>query len=230
MKISGRNTIDASPQQVWDAINDPAVLARTLPGCESLEVVGDGAYKATVTAGVASIRGTYSGTVQLSDRVEPTSLTLAAQGAGSAGTIGADVDVVLEEDGDATAMVWDAVAVVGGMIGGVGQRMLVGVSQRMAGEFFDNLERDIVQGPPQEVAAATSGAATDGAAVAGSAETGTVFAGAAGRGGAGGPSSLDDTGKLAIAFVLGAAAALAGVLLGSRIGQRRRGGVFGLGG
>lgn len=231
MNISGRNTIAASPQQVWDAINDPAVLARTLPGCESLEVVGDGAYKATVTAGVASIRGTYTGTVQLSDRVEPASLTMAAQGAGSAGTIGADVDVVLDEDDDATAVVWEAKAVVGGMIGGVGQRMLVGVSQRMAGEFFDNLERDILEGPPQELAAAATGAtgeATDGAAVAGAPETGTVFAGAAGRAGA--PSSMDGSLKLTAAFVLGAAVALAGVLVGSRIGERRRGGFLGLGG
>lgn len=209
MKISGRNTIAAPPQQVWDAINDPAVLARTLPGCESLEVVDDGAYKATVTAGVASIRGTYTGTVVLSDLHEPESLTLAAQGAGSAGTIGADVDVGLEEEGDGTAIVWDAEAIVGGTIGGVGQRMLAGVSQRMAGEFFGNLEDEILNGPP-EVEAAPAGeveAGTDARA------TGTVFAGSAGRAAS---SGADDTAKLVGAFLLGAAVALVGVLVGRR--------------
>ncbi|HKJ56690.1 MAG TPA: carbon monoxide dehydrogenase subunit G [Nitriliruptoraceae bacterium] len=208
MKISGRNTIAAPPQTVWDAINDPAVLARTLPGCESMEVVGDGAYKATVTAGVASIRGTYTGTVVLSDLQEPESLTLAAQGAGSAGTIGADVDVVLEEEGDATVVVWDAEAIVGGTIGGVGQRMLAGVSQRMAGEFFGNLEDDILNGPPA-VDVAPGGEADAGADPR---ATGTVFAGSAGAARAGG----DDTARLVGAFLLGAAVALVGVLVGRR--------------
>lgn len=214
MKIAGRNTIAAPRQQVWDAITDPAVLARTLPGCESLEVVGDGAYKATVTAGVASIRGTYTGQVALSDRREPSSLTLAAQGAGSAGTIGADVDVVLEDEGDGTAVAWDAEAVVGGMIGGVGQRMLVGVSQRMAGEFFDNVERDIL-GPAEVPAveeAAPAGVA--GAPAPAAPTTGTVFPGAAAAAPAG--IQVDDSLKLVGAFVLGAAVALVGVLVGRR--------------
>ena len=223
MKIAGRNTIAAPRQQVWDAINNPAVLARTLPGCESLEVVDDGAYKATVTAGVASIRGTYTGHVALSDRQEPSSFTLAAQGAGSAGTIGADVDVLLEDDGDATTVVWDAEAVVGGMIGGVGQRMLVGVSQRMAGEFFDNVERDILgpTAPPAEEAApaavtpeGTPAAVTSEGAPAAPA-AGTVFPGAAPR--PAGGIQVDDSLKLVGAFVLGAAVALAGVLVGRRI-------------
>jgi carbon monoxide dehydrogenase subunit G len=210
MKIAGRNTIAAPRQQVWDAITDPAVLARTLPGCESLEVVGDGAYKATVTAGVASIRGTYTGHVALSDREEPSSLTLAAQGAGSAGTIGADVDVVLEDEGDGTAVAWDAEAVVGGMIGGVGQRMLVGVSQRMAGEFFENVERDIL-GVPSTVAEPAAEAEPTAEAPA----AGTVFPGAARPPAEG--LAVDDSLKFAAAFVLGAAVALAGVLVGRRL-------------
>lgn len=214
MKIAGRNTIAAPRQQVWDAINNPAVLARTLPGCESLEVVDDGAYKATVTAGVASIRGTYTGHVALSDRQEPSSFTLAAQGAGSAGTIGADVDVLLEDDGQATTVVWDAEAVVGGMIGGVGQRMLVGVSQRMAGEFFDNVERDIL-GPTAPPAEEAAPAAVTPEGAPGAPAAGTVFPGAAPR--PAGGIQVDDSLKLVGAFVLGAAVALAGVLVGRRI-------------
>lgn len=224
MNISGRNVIAATRDQVWDAINDPAVLARTLPGCESLEVIGDDHYRATVTAGVASIRGTYTGTVKLSDPVAPSSLQLAAQGAGSAGTIGADVDVNLSEDGDVTAVDWDATAVVGGMIGGVGQRMLTGVATRMAGEFFDNLEADIVgAGQPaadaddrQPAGAATTGADAPGKVDGRAAATGTVFAGRVSRDGAEGRIEFDDPVKLVGAFALGAVVALVGVLIGRR--------------
>lgn len=222
MKIQGRNTIAASREQVWDAINDPAVLARTLPGCESLEVVEDGHYKARVTAGVASIRGTYTGDVTLSDLSAPSSLKLAAQGAGAPGTIGADIDVGLEDEGDGTAIAWDAEAIVGGMIGGVGQRMLSGVATRMAGEFFDNLETDILSGgAPAMAGAPAEGTAEPVPATVGAPEAGaqapaagTVFPGTAPSAAEG--IAVDDTVKLAGAFVLGAAVALVGVLIGRR--------------
>lgn len=214
MKINGTNTIAASRQEVWDALNDPAVLARTLPGCESLEVVDDDTYRARVTAGVASIRGTYDGTVSLSGRDEPSSLQLHVDGSGGPGTIGADVDVHLAEATDGTEVAWDADAVVGGMIGGVGQRMLAGVSTRMAGEFFAALERDLVEGPaptPSDRDAADTSEGRASMAEVG-ATAGQVFSGRAPVATAGG----DEAAKLVLAFVLGAAVALAGVVVGRR--------------
>lgn len=213
MRIAGTNTIAAPRQQVWDALNDPAVLARTLPGCESLEVVDDDTYRARVTAGVASIRGTYDGTVSLSDRDEPGALRLHVDGAGTPGTIGADVEVRLAEVDDGTEVAWEADAVAGGMIGGVGQRMLAGVSTRMAGDFFDALERDLVDGPGSDGApddesddeSAARATPTDRA-------PGRVHAGRAVAAGGGGGDPVHLFG----AFVLGAAVALAGVALGRR--------------
>ena len=146
MKISGQNTVAAPVQQVWDALLDPAVLVRTIPGCERLEETGDHTYAMTVSAGVAAIKGTYDGTCALSDLQEPASLTMKVQGAGAPGTIGATVSVSFDDNGDGTTLLrYDADAVVGGMIGGVGQRMLSSVSKRMAGEFFGNVERAITQ-------------------------------------------------------------------------------------
>ncbi len=210
MRIAGTNTIAAPRQQVWDALTDPAVLARTLPGCESLEVVDDDTYRARVTAGVASIRGTYDGTVSLSDRDEPSSLRLHADGAGAPGTIGADVDVTLRDADDGTEVDWSADAVVGGMVGGVGQRLLAGVSTRMAGEFFAAVEQDLVAGPPDdERPAATVDAGSD----QGTPTVGRVHQGRSAPAAGSGP---DDTVRLLGAFVLGAAVALAGVLVGRR--------------
>ena len=146
MKITGENTIAAPVQQVWDALLDPSVLVRTIPGCERLEETGDHAYAMTVAAGVASIKGTYDGTCALSDLHEPASLVMKVDGAGAPGTIGATVAVSFGDNGDGTTLLhYDADAVVGGMIGGVGQRMLTSVSKRMAGEFFGNVERALTQ-------------------------------------------------------------------------------------
>ena len=67
MKISGEAVLEAPVEQVWNALLDPAVLVRTIPGCERLQTTGENAYDMTVTAGVAAIRGTYTGTCELSD-------------------------------------------------------------------------------------------------------------------------------------------------------------------
>ena len=141
MKFTGENTLHAPVEKVWDALLDPAVLVRTIPGCERLEATGENAYAMTVTAGVAAIKGTYSGSCVLSDLKPHESLLMKLDGAGAPGTIGASVDVRFAPAGDgATTISYDADAVVGGMVGGVGQRMLTSVSRRMAGEFFGNVE------------------------------------------------------------------------------------------
>jgi carbon monoxide dehydrogenase subunit G len=139
MKFTGENTLAAPVEEVWDALLDPAVLVRTIPGCERLEATGENAYAMTVTAGVAAIKGTYAGSCELSDLVPHESLTMRLDGAGAPGTVGATVQVRFAEEGGSTVVTYDADAVVGGMVGGVGQRMLTSVSRRMAGEFFGNV-------------------------------------------------------------------------------------------
>ena len=154
MKIAGTNTVPFPVAQVWDALLDPAVLVRTIPGCERLETTGDNTYAITVTAGVAAIRGTYDGTCALSDLVEHESLVMRLRGAGAPGTIDATVNVAFEDAGDgATRISYDADAIVGGMVGGVGQRMLTSVSRRMAQEFFGNVATALAGPAPAEAPA-----------------------------------------------------------------------------
>jgi uncharacterized protein len=220
MKVGGSHELAASRQQVWDALQDPAVLARTLPGCEALEVTGPGRYVATLTAGVASVKGTYRGKVALSDQDEPTSYRLAAEGAGAPGTVQADALVRLVDNGAGTTVHYEADAVIGGMIGGVGQRMLVGVAKKTAGEFFSAVERElsgeVVVGVPA-VVGAPPGAPVD-ATQEERAEVrvGQTFTATASR-----PSrSADDDTRgreLLLAGVVGAAIALVGVLVGRRL-------------
>ena len=149
MKFTGENTLHAPVEKVWDALLDPAVLVRTIPGCERLEATGENAYAMTVTAGVAAIKGTYSGSCVLSDLKPHESLVMKLDGAGAPGTIGASVDVRFAPAGDgATTISYDADAIVGGMVGGVGQRMLTSVSRRMAGEFFGNVDAVLTGAAP----------------------------------------------------------------------------------
>jgi uncharacterized protein len=208
MKVSGTSTLSADRPAVWRALNDPAVLVRTIPGCRRLEARGEDAYAMTVAAGVGSIKGVYDGEVRLSDQQEPGSFRMHAQGSGAAGTIGADVAVRLEDaDGGGTVLSYDADAAVGGMIGGVGQRMLTGVSKRMAEEFFRNVDA-VLNGAAPERETATTGVPSTGST------TGQVFTA---------PASAPTAGPgFAVGVAVGAAAALAGALVGGWLAGRRR--------
>lgn len=217
MKISGSSTLESPVDKVWEAIQDPAVLARCLPGCESLSVIGEDRYAMSVTAGVAAIKGTYAGEVSLFDKVAPNSLTMRASGAGAPGTIDADVKVQLVPSAaGGTDLSYDADASVGGAIGGVGQRMLAGVTKKMAGQFFTALDRDIAGLPPLEAGLAGAAVGAEGAAAA----SGAVYPGRAATANAKPTLNLDNAG-FALGVLVGGLLALAGVALGARIGRRR---------
>jgi carbon monoxide dehydrogenase subunit G len=157
MKISGSNVIDQPVDKVWDALLDPRVLVATIPGCERLEATGDHQYAMTVTAGVAAIKGTYNGSCALSDLQEHRSLVMRLSGAGAPGTVDATVNVAFSEPAPGqTQIAYDADAVVGGMVGGVGQRMLSSVSKRMAGEFFGNVGQEIASPGGRSAGAASA--------------------------------------------------------------------------
>ncbi len=210
MKIAGEATLQAPVDRVWVALLDPAVLVRSIPGCERLESTGENSYAMTVTVGVAAIKGTYAGTCALSDLEEHQSLRLKGEGSGAPGTISADVAVRFADNGDGTTtLTYDADTVVGGMIGGVGQRMLTSVSRRMAGEFFGALEQVITGVAP--VAASAERAAGPAAPAAPAAG---VFT-APPRPVSGGQQ------EFLRGVAVGAGLVTLGVLLGSRLGRRR---------
>src|SRR5215831_13988469 len=142
MKVNGEATLSAPVADVYAALTDPAVLVRTIPGCQRLEQTGPDTFKATIEAGVAAIKGTFDGDVRLSDQAPPTSFTLHASGAGAPGTVSAVVQLALAPvESGGTRLSYDADATIGGVIGGVGQRMLTGVAKKTAGEFFDAVDR-----------------------------------------------------------------------------------------
>jgi uncharacterized protein len=206
MKVTGSAVLHAPRERVWSALQDPAVLVRTIPGCQQLEQVGPHTYRATVMAGVASIKGTYSGDVRLTDQAEPDSFVLHASGAGAPGTVNADVRVTLADtDGGATRLDYDADAVVGGVIGGVGQRMIVGVAKKTAGEFFAAVD-DVLTGREERIQRAPSVATGTAAPV--------VFTAPSRQ------RAPMSAAEMPSAAVTGALIALAGVVLGWLITRR----------
>lgn len=213
MKVSGSHVVHASRQVVWDALQDPQVLVRTIPGCHELREAGDGRYEARVHAGIASIKGTYDGQVELSDQDPPSSYTLHAIGRGGPGTIDATARLALVETDEGTEVSYDADAVVGGAIAGVGQRVVSGVARRNAASFFEAVDT-YLSGHPDEAGEAAPDVAGPGKEDGERPRDGVVHRRSDAPGRPMGPMA-----PLLAAALVGAAIALAGVL----VGQRRRG-------
>jgi carbon monoxide dehydrogenase subunit G len=141
MKISGAATVHAPVGRVWSALTDPVLLLATIPGCERLEHASSGSYRFAARTKVASIEDGYTGEVSVSRRQEPRSFVLTVSGAGAAGAVSASVQVRLAEvAGGSTELSYHADAVIGGLIAGVGQRMVCSVARRIADEFVSSVD------------------------------------------------------------------------------------------
>ncbi|MGI8433852.1 MAG: SRPBCC domain-containing protein [Nocardioidaceae bacterium] len=226
MKGSGTAVRHAGRYEVWKALNDPQVLVRTIPGCQRLETIAEDTYRMTITAGVASIKGVYIGQVGLTQQEPPDRFVLKAAGSGGPDTVSAEVVVSLaEEAGSTTTLTYDADAVVGGMIGGVGQRMLSGVAKKTAGEFFSAVDDVLTGKAPDQTSTGDEQPVDDSVGAATSSTTGVFDAPGAAAALAGASGSGSGSGVAGGDFVKGAVVGVAATVLGALVGgwlSRRR--------
>ena len=140
MKIEGTREIPAPREKVWAALLDPDTLAKAIPGCEGLEEIGPGEYKAVMKVGVGAIKGTFEGKVRLSDLDAPNRYRMAVEGKGGPGFVRGAATMSLSDISAGTQVAYDADVQVGGLIASVGQRMLGGVSKMRLDQFFGRME------------------------------------------------------------------------------------------
>lgn len=136
MKIEGANEIPAARDRVWAAFLDPAILAQAIPGCDGLEALAPGEYRATMKVGVGAIKGTFEGKVRLSDLEPPHRYRMGIEGKGGPGFVRGEAVMEMSETGGGTRVTYSADVQVGGLIASVGQRMLGGVSRMILDQFF----------------------------------------------------------------------------------------------
>jgi uncharacterized protein len=155
MKLDGTNTLPAPVETVWQTINDPDALRRCTPGLKELKPIGPDSYQATLTVGIAAVKGTYAGTLKITDKQAPKHYKIVLEGTGGAGFMKGEGTVDLEAQGNETLLRWSGDIQVGGLIAGVGQRMLGGVGKMLIGQFFKCLEQQFA--PPSSGGAAAGG-------------------------------------------------------------------------
>jgi uncharacterized protein len=151
MKIEGTHEIQASREIVYDAITDPQILQRCIPGCQSLDKTAENTYVATMKAGVGSVKGTFKGNVRLEDMQAPTHYRMIVDGKGAPGFVKGTGIFNLEERNGGTAIAYEGEMKVGGVIAGVGQRMIEAAAKMLAHQFFRSLETEITRGETEPV-------------------------------------------------------------------------------
>ena len=143
MKVEGSYTFDAPRERVWSVLLKPDALKSCIPGCESLTATGEDQYEATMRVGVAAVRGTYKGTVRITEKNEPSSYRLLVEGRGGPGFVKGTALVELVDQGQSTLVNVAGDGQVGGPVAGVAQRMLGGVAKMLMGQFFDCLKTQL---------------------------------------------------------------------------------------
>lgn len=140
MKLSGEQTVPASREAVYDAMLDPETLKSALPGCESLEEIGPNEYLATMTIGVAMIKGKYDGKVKITDDSRPDGFTMHIEGKGPQGQLSGVGTVKFEAVSDSeTKVIYDGDANVRGMLARIGSRVIQPAANMIVGKFFTEL-------------------------------------------------------------------------------------------
>jgi carbon monoxide dehydrogenase subunit G len=139
VKLAISSLVRAPRERVFAALIDPAMLQRTIPGCESLTAVAEDTYEATLKVGVAGLKGTYSGKAAVRDQQPPESLTISFEGKGGPGFVRGTAAIRLSEEGGATRVASDADVQVGGLIAAVGSRLVEAAAKKLADDFFRQL-------------------------------------------------------------------------------------------
>jgi uncharacterized protein len=138
MEFTGSQTIAASREQVWNGLNDAAVLQACVPGCEAFTAESADEFKAVVVASVGPVKARFKGTLLLSERNAPNGYKIEGQGEGGIAGFGkmtATVTLADAEEGG-TVLNYVAEAQVGGKLAQIGSRLVSSVANKLATEFF----------------------------------------------------------------------------------------------
>ena len=144
MQLEDSQTLPVPQAVAWAALNDPELLRECIPGCESITPAdapaGERAYDVALTAAIGPVKARFTGTLRITDIVEPTSYRLQFEAKASAGHGKGTASVTLASTGPAeTRLDYDVQASVGGKLAQVGARLVDMAAQKMAGDFFERL-------------------------------------------------------------------------------------------
>ena len=143
MKISGTYALALTRERAFEAMQNPELLAKCIPGCEGLSKIGEDEYQMNMKVVMAAVSGQFAGKVKLSDSVAPASFRLNVEGTGKIGFLkGSGLLNLAENEAVTTTVTYDGDVNIGGTIAAVGQRLMETTAKMMIKKFFDKLAKE----------------------------------------------------------------------------------------
>jgi len=139
VKIAGNATLPFPPERAYDLMQDPAVIAKAIPGCEKLEKTGDNEYSLKMKMVLASLSGAFDGKVRLTEPDRPNSFRMVVEGSGKIGFMKGDGLLKLTPNDAGTEVSYEGEAQIGGTMAAVGNRMIDMTARMLIKRFFDKL-------------------------------------------------------------------------------------------
>ena len=136
MKLSGSYQINLSKEKVWEALNDPEILKKAIPGCEEFTKNSDTEFTATATNKIGPFNASFTGDIELTDLDPPNSYKITGSGNSPVGFASGEATVKLEDNEKGTNLIYEVEANVGGKIAQVGSRLIDMTAKKMADIFF----------------------------------------------------------------------------------------------
>ena len=136
MKLSGSYLINLSKEKVWEALNNPEILKKAIPGCEEFTKNSDTEFTAKATNKIGPFNASFTGDVELKDLNPPNSYKITGSGNSPVGFASGEAFVKLEDNDQGTKLIYEVEANVGGKIAQVGSRLIDMTAKKMADIFF----------------------------------------------------------------------------------------------
>ena len=136
MKLSGSYQINLEKQKVWEALNDPEILKKTIPGCKKFKKNSDTEFSTIATNKIGPFNASFTGNIELKDLNPPNSYKITGSGNSPVGFASGEAEVMLEDENGRTKLIYTIEANVGGKIAQVGSRLIDMTAKKMADIFF----------------------------------------------------------------------------------------------
>jgi carbon monoxide dehydrogenase subunit G len=146
LKISGSYQLPVDQERAYHALQDPALLAKCMPGCDRLDKIAEDTYEMKMKMVMASVSGLFEGRVRIADQHPPDSFKLIVEGAGKIGFMKGEGNLKLVPNGSVTDVNFEGDVHVGGTIAAVGQRLIDSTSKLLIKKFFEKITAELQSG------------------------------------------------------------------------------------
>ncbi len=143
MKFEGSYTINAPRQKVWEFLIDPNAIAKCLPDLQRLDIEGPDKFSALVKVGVGFIKGDFKMRLQITEKQPPSHATMTITGSGASSSVDVLTTIDLADKGPATELKWTADVKVGGLMAGLGQRMMGSATEKTVSDMFECVKKQL---------------------------------------------------------------------------------------